>query len=102
VATLDKVAAIAMVTSLLSELDRGGKPLPALTPESRLIGRDGLLDSIQLVTLIVSIEERVADDLGVPVTLVDEKAVSAKSSPFRSIDALADHVVATVAGARRG
>jgi acyl carrier protein len=61
-------------------------------PETRLLGSQSVLDSMHLVSLIVTIEREVEDAFGVALTLADERALSMKASPFRSIQSLADYV----------
>jgi hypothetical protein len=61
-------------------------------PETRLLGSQSVLDSMHLVSLIVAIEREVEDIFGVMLTLVDERALSMKESPFRSIQSLADYI----------
>jgi acyl carrier protein len=61
-------------------------------PESRLLGSQSVLDSMHLVSLIVAIEREVEDMFGVALTLADERALSMKESPFRSIQSLADYI----------
>ena len=61
-----------------------------------LMGLQSVLDSLGLVSLVVGIEQRIGDDLNVAVTLADEKAMSQRSSPFRTIEALADYVLSLV------
>lgn len=56
-------------------------------------GNDGKLDSLGLVNLIVSIEEKVEDELGIPIILADERAMSQKQSPFRTVGSLTDYIV---------
>jgi len=60
--------------------------------ETRLLGSQSVLDSMHLVSLIVAIEREVEDIFGVTLTLVDERALSMKESPFRSIQSLADYI----------
>jgi acyl carrier protein len=60
-------------------------------PETRLLGPESVLDSMHLVTLIVTIEREIQEAFGVALTLADERALSMKSSPFRSIQSLADY-----------
>ena len=60
--------------------------------ETRLLGSQSVLDSMHLVSLIVAIEREVEDIFGVTLTLVDERALSMKESPFRSIESLADYI----------
>jgi len=62
------------------------------TPETRLLGSQSVLDSMHLVSLIVTIEREVEDAFGVVLTLADERALSMKESPFRSIQSLADYI----------
>ena len=68
-----------------------GQPLEK-SPETVLFGKSSRLDSLGLVNLVVGIEQRVGDEFGVAVMLANEKAFSQKSSPFRTVGALAEYV----------
>lgn len=69
-------------------------PDPAsLTEATRLIGEGAVLDSLGLVTAVLEIEQRLADQHDVVLVLADERAMSQKHSPFRSVGALADYVL---------
>lgn len=57
-----------------------------------LYGQDGVFDSLGLVGFLVSLEEAIQDRLGMAVTLVSEKAVSRRVSPFSSVAALIQFV----------
>ena len=61
-----------------------------------LFGESSALDSIGLVTLILATEEAVEESLNTTVTLADEKAMSQKNSPFRTVSTLADYVCSLV------
>lgn len=61
-------------------------------PESVLFGRDSFLDSLGLVNLIVAVESGINDEFDLDLTLVNEKAMSLKNSPFKSVQSLADYV----------
>lgn len=61
-------------------------------PETRLLGPQSVLDSMHLVSLIVTTEREIEDAFGAALTLADERALSMKASPFRSIQSLADYV----------
>ena len=65
--------------------------------DTLLFGESGLLDSVGLVSLIVAIEQEIENDLGVSIVLADERAMSQKNSPFRSIGALADYAASLAA-----
>ena len=71
-----------------------------LDPEERLaksadvalIGQDARIDSLGLVNLIVLVEEKIQQQFGVGITLVDERAMSQSKSPFRTLGTLAEFV----------
>jgi acyl carrier protein len=71
-------------------------------PETRLLGSQSVLDSMHLVSLIVATEREVEDAFGVALTLADERALSMKESPFRSIQSLADYIGILIIDARNG
>ena len=66
--------------------------------DAPLFGKEGVLDSLGLVSFIVAVEQALDESLGVTVTLADERAVSQRASPFRTVGALADYVVAQTTG----
>ncbi len=56
--------------------------------DTPIFGEGSSLDSLGLVTLLVSIEQKIEDEMGVNITIADEKAMSLKNSPFRTIGTL--------------
>ncbi len=62
-----------------------------LTEDSVLFGKDGALDSMGLVTLIVAVEQAIEDRFGAAAGLADEKAMSQAKSPYRTVATLADY-----------
>jgi D-alanine--poly(phosphoribitol) ligase subunit 2 len=56
-----------------------------------LFGREGILDSLGLVSLVVGVEQAIEDQLSVSISLADEKAMSQKNSPYRTIGSLAEY-----------
>lgn len=66
--------------------------LRAPKSDSPLYGEDGPLDSMGLVNLIADIEEAVAEQFESSITLADEKAMSARNSPFRTVESLTEAV----------
>ena len=54
----------------------------------KLTGTEGVLDSLDLVNLVVVLEESLSDELDINVTIASEKAFSRKRSPFSSIESL--------------
>ena len=85
-----------VVASLKEVFEQVGTPPPDdITEETVLVGTDAVLDSLGVVQLIVEVEQRVESEHGVSVTLANDKAMSARNSPFRTVAVLTDHVIAT-------
>jgi hypothetical protein len=66
------------------------------TPELVLFGAQGQLDSLGLVELLAETELRLQEEFSVAVSLVDDKALSQRNSPFRSVASLAHHAAAVL------
>jgi hypothetical protein len=71
-------------------------------PETRLLGSQSVLDSMHLVTLIITIERELEGTFGVAPTLANERALSMNESPFRSVQSLTDYIGILIADARNG
>ena len=72
------------------------------TPDTRLLGPRSVLDSLHLVSLLINIEREIEDSLGVALTLANERALSMKESPFRTIESLASYIDVLVSEAQNG
>ncbi len=57
-----------------------------------LYGQRSNIDSLGLVNLIVDIEQRFQDELGISINLADEKALSQKNSPYLTVKSLSDYI----------
>lgn len=92
---LNRSQILATVLHRLSRLgEELGKPsLIQATEQTRLFGDKADLDSMGLVTLIADLEDDFQKQTGQVVTLVDEKAMSRLTSPFRRVDFLVDYLV---------
>jgi acyl carrier protein len=64
----------------------------AKSPETVLFGQSGQLDSLGLVSLIVAVEQNIQAEFGSDVTLADERALSQRNSPFRTITTLSEYI----------
>lgn len=80
------------VKSVVSEMgDELGYPnLTDPTPETALFGGDDGIDSLSLVQLVAQLERVASEAFGKPIVLADGRAMSRRSSPFRTVGALAD------------
>lgn len=68
-------------------------------PETALFGKEGTLDSLGLVNLLVLVQECIEDELDVSVVLADERAVSQEKSPFRTVESLSEYTYGLVSEA---
>ena len=59
---------------------------------AKLFGNGAPLDSLGLVNLIVTVEEQLADDHDLFLTLANEKAMSRRTSPFQSVESLIEFI----------
>lgn len=61
--------------------------------ETALIGEGAVLDSLELVRFVVELETKIEERFGVSAVLSDDRAMSQRNSPFRTIGTLADYLV---------
>jgi acyl carrier protein len=81
---------LATIKDINEELDE--KILIKNEADTPLYGNGSELDSLGLVTLIVALEQNIEDEFELSITLADERAMSQKRSPFRTIGSLADYI----------
>jgi acyl carrier protein len=92
-AVIDRVAVVDIVTRSLRELiEQLGDTPPEITEDTVIVGKDAVVDSLGVVSLVVEIEQRLEGEYDLAVTLASEKAMSQRSSPFRTVGVLADYV----------
>jgi acyl carrier protein len=96
----DTETIVDLIIKALGELVQGldGQAAGPVGPETVIFGRQGLLDSMGLVALIADLEETVETELGVALTLADERALSRTSSPFRTLGSLAAYIQELISG----
>lgn len=63
-----------------------------LAADTILFGDGAKLNSLGLVSVILGVEEKLAEDFGISVTIADERAFSQTRSPFRTIQSLATYL----------
>ena|SRR5437870_7641228 len=89
-----KEKTIAIISSAAEEIDtKLAAQIQENSEATVLYGPKGVLDSLGLVHLIIAVETAIADEFDVHVTLADERAISQRSSPFRTVGTLADYIV---------
>tara|TARA_B100001063_G_C16613716_1_gene477080 strand:- start:227 stop:523 length:297 start_codon:yes stop_codon:yes gene_type:complete len=60
---------------------------------TRLIGSSSLFDSMDLVSFIVEVEQDIEEKFNLRVQLATERAMSRRSSPFISLETLANYII---------
>jgi acyl carrier protein len=91
---------IGLIVNVINEIgDQDQVELPAqLTATTPLFGEDGFLDSMSLVSMVVALEQLIEDRYGKAVSLADEKALSRRNSPYRTIGSLAEYAAGELGG----
>ncbi|GMO61026.1 MAG: hypothetical protein Ta2D_06820 [Rickettsiales bacterium] len=67
------------------------KPLE-YTDDLLLMGSDGNMDSMDLVTFLSEVEGQISDKLSKDVKVVSNKAFSQTNSPFKSMETLSNYI----------
>lgn len=87
----------AIILAVYNAVDEMNTQLPkgvqiGKTLESPLYGKASQLESIDLVSLIMEVEDQIKADLGVSVMIADDRAMSQNNSPFLTIGTLTDYI----------
>jgi len=87
-----KQKAFEVVRKAVAELaeDMGFPALVSAAEATPLFGGDDGIDSLSLVRLVADIERAAELALGKTVILADERAMSRRHSPFRTVGTLSD------------
>lgn len=62
------------------------------TPDTVLFGEGSELDSLGLVSLLSALEGKVEEERNITITIANERAMSLRHSPFRTVESLAKFV----------
>jgi acyl carrier protein len=74
-----------------ANLARDGSAQLVVEPGAPVFGSGSPLDSLGLVALLLDVEDALRDR-GVPIVLSDDRAVSQRRSPFRTVTTLVDYI----------
>ncbi len=82
-------------------IDEVNKQLPRgirleKSPDEALYGRSGKLESLDFVTLVMEVENKVQREFGVELMLTDEHLLSKEKSPFLTVGTLVEHLDAVL------
>jgi len=95
--TDDAVREVVLQAMRLANLAREDSAQLEVSAEAPIFGPDSALDSLGLVALLLDIEDGLRS-IGCEVVLSDERAMSQKRSPFRSVPALVAYITSVAQG----
>jgi acyl carrier protein len=95
---LNRETAVQIVIASLREvLEQSDEPILAdLGEDTVIVGNNAILDSLGVVSLIVEIEGCLEIKYEISVTLASDRAMSQRSSPFRTVGVLADYMCSVI------
>ena len=88
--------ALACVTQAIERFNRSEQQQIPTAADTTLLGVGGAVDSLGLVRLILEIEREVQQQFGRAISLTDERAMSQRNSPFRSVGAIAEYIATRI------
>lgn len=59
---------------------------------TKLYGPGSQLDSLELVNLVISVEQKIEEFYAVEITLADERVMQMKFNPFSNVERFVDYV----------
>ena len=92
---MNKIEVENLIMSILKEFieENDIEFIGELNTETRLIGGSGFLDSMDLVSFIVELEEGISDKFSLDIELANDSAMSSRSSPFVNVSTLSDYIL---------
>jgi acyl carrier protein len=85
------------MSAVYSAIDDLNSQLPAgvsieKAQDAPLYGKSGKLESLDFVTFIMEVEEKVRAEFGVDVMITDENLLSKEKSPFSTLETLTEYL----------
>ena len=88
-----------VIQKIMNAIDELNQQLPddeqvEKSLDTVLQGKSAKLDSLGLTNLIVTTEQKIEEEFGIPISLTDVAMASSDGNPFATIDTLADCICA--------
>jgi acyl carrier protein len=89
---MNQTAALELVKNVIHEMsdELGYDNLRKPSPDTTLFGGTEGIDSLSLVRIVAEVERAAEDQFSKRVVLADERAMSRRNSPFRTVGTLAE------------
>lgn len=83
------------IFNAIDDVNKMAPPEAQLTKNlsSILLGNGGVLDSLGLINLIVTIEEKIQDNFNIQAVILDEDALANPEGPFSTVGTLVEWVM---------
>lgn len=86
-----------ITNAVYAAVDELNKQLPAgtqveKTPDAPLYGSSGKLESLDFVTLIMEVEEKINAEFSTDIYIADENLLSREKSPFSTLQTLIEYL----------
>ena len=86
-----------ITTAVYTAVDELNKQLPKSAQveksmDAPLYGARGKLESLDFVTFIMEVEEKIKTEFGLDITIADENLLSKEKSPFSSLQTLIEYL----------
>ena len=82
-----------IIKAVVSEMNEDREAKFDINDNPTFIGSSSVFDSMDLVTMLSEVEEKLSDELNLDITIASEKAFSRKASPFYNIKSLSSFIV---------
>ena len=90
-----------IVQTVIEAIDELNEQLPKeekleKSSDTELFGSGGHLDSLGLVSLVTTVEQKLEENFGMTATLLEDIAALENDNPFKTVKTLADYVASTL------
>ncbi|MEH6713577.1 MAG: hypothetical protein V7733_20435 [Paraglaciecola polaris] len=89
--THEEIQSLVLTAIELTNQSREKAEHVPVSTDTSLFGKQGHLDSMALVALLIDIEDMLQDQ-DIHISLSDERAMSAANSPFKNVASLVAHI----------
>ena len=70
----------------------------AASAQTILLGSGAILDSVGFITLLVELEQKLANSVDLSASFMNQETVDEAGHPFRTVGSLTDHIERLLAG----
>ena len=89
-----KTDILALVFDCLDDLNKQLPPAERVikSHDSMLVGTDGSLDLLSIITLLAAVEDAMCRKYGLTISLIDDPELAGEANHFRTLGSLASYI----------